>query len=176
MMELEEREQFVIENDKAANWAVRQIREAREKMQSLREQADDAIQEYEAKIEQEEERYKGNCKEYEDTIARMTAHLHAYFGQVEPKKTKTQATYKLQDGRLVEKLPKLEYVPQRDGLLEYLKQAGMTEYVKVTEEPKWGELKKQLVTDGAVVCIGDTGEVLDCVSIVEKPGSFEVEV
>ena len=172
----EMQQEFVIKDDREANWAVRKIREAQEKMQSLREQADDAIHEYESRIDQAEERYKANCKEYEDTIARMTAMLHAFFGQVEPKKTKTQATYKLQDGRLVEKLPKLEYVPQKEGLLEYLKQAGMTEYIKVTEEPKWGELKKQLVTDGTVVCIGDTGEVLDCVNIVEKPGSFEVEV
>ena len=51
----------------------------------------------------------------------------------------------------------------------------MSEYIKVKESPDWANLKKTIqVVDNKVV--DENGEVVEGITVVDRPPTFEVEV
>lgn len=61
-------------------------------------------------------------------------------------------------------------------LVTWLKENGFGEYVKVKEEPAWGDLKKQIEVVGTSAVIKDTGEILEGIEVSQAPDTFKVEV
>jgi len=166
--ENEQQEGFIIDNDNKAEWALNKIKAEKADRDRLISVCEQKIQEYQEKIEQ----FK---KQYENRTSYLISLLNQYFQTVEHRKTKTQETYKLPSGTLKLKLPGIEY--QRDDikLVEWLKSAGMNDYIQVKESPKWAELKKTIKVSGDKVLTED-GEIVEGVTVVEKPATFEVEV
>lgn len=153
--------QWHITDDRSAEWAISQIR-----------QANDDTAKWEAHFASQLEKIKASNQE---TIDFMTAQLEAYFDSVPHKATKTQESYQLPSAKLVRKQQAPEYVKDDAALVAYLKQAA-PECVETVEKPRWGEYKKRCsIVDGAVVDM-ETGEVVEGVTATERPPVFVVSV
>ena len=163
-----ERKGFSINDDATADWALKKIKEEREEYERLTLIACEQIAEINLKM-----------KHLEEAAERKTAFLKGclaeYFKTVPHKTTKTQESYKLLSGSLVMKLGSQKMVKDDTALVEYFRQNGMSDYIKVKEEPKWAEYKKNLaIADGKVVDT-TTGEVVDVVRVEDVPGTFDVK-
>ncbi len=157
---------FHIDNDNKADWAVRQILKGRAETERLKAIAD-------AEIAELNEKKKALQERQETRENHFKALLHAYFDIVEKATTKTQASYKLLNGKLVLKKQQPEYLRDEAALVGWAKQAAPA-FVQVTESVAWGELKKATETQGDKVIYKDTGEVVPGVVAVERPDVFEV--
>lgn len=163
-------EAWKITNDRAADWAVKKVKEEEAEYFRLNSLAHEQIAEINAKIEAAEKRMNSRT-------AFLKSKLAEYFGTVPHRETKTQEQYQLLSGKLVFTKPKQAYEKDEANLLSYLKASGLTEYIQTTEKPMWGDLKKQLtIFDGKAV-LADTGEVIPdyCVRVVESEAKFEVK-
>ncbi|NSW84344.1 MAG: host-nuclease inhibitor Gam family protein [Syntrophothermus sp.] len=61
----------------------------------------------------------------------------------------------------------------KEKLLAWLKERGMTDFIEVTENPLWGELKKRVQVAGSYVVTAD-GEIVEGVEVVQRPPVFKV--
>lgn len=161
-------ERFVIDNDEKAEWALARIREATEEHErviALYNAEKERLEAYKAQADQRLETATGYIKGL----------LAAYLETVPTKKTKTTEKYQLLTGRLVKKLGGIDYKRDDAQLVGWLKDNGKAEYIKVTEAPAWGELKKGLdVVDGNVID-RETGILVDGVTAERKPDTFTIE-
>ena len=166
-----EKDKFIVDNDGAANWCLKKIREEIAEADRLKA----IIIEERASLAEKE---KAINEQLDHKIGYLKGLLFTYFGTVDHKKTKTQESYKLLDGSLVFKKPSVKIVrpENEDQLIEYLEQ-GQADMVDTVKKAKWGEFKKNLTIsdDGEVVDMA-TGEKLDFVKTEEDPGSFDVKV
>lgn len=154
--------QWLIEDDHNADWAIKKIKEAQA-------EADRWRQYYTAMIEKEEKRA-------ERTISFMKAKLREYFDSVPHKETKTTEKYPLPSGELVLKKPKKVFNHDDSVLLNWLKENGFSEFVKVTEKPDWAGFKKRLTEDSnGIICDSETGLVCDAVTSEMSEPDFEVK-
>ena len=158
-------ETFVIDDDKKADWAVMQIKEAECERDRLIELANSQIEDLKLKI-----------GEITDKCSRDTAYLKGqlaeYFATVPQKETKTQRTYKLLSGTLVLKKPSIKINHDDEKLIEWLSE---TEYVETKKSLKWGEYKKNLTVQGDDVIDIETGEVVEACTVEEIPASFDIK-
>lgn len=157
---------FVIDNECKADWAIERIKEERQRLELFKQAARSRIEELEQKILLQKEK----C---DQRIAILLEALNTYLDTAPAKKTKTQCSLELPSGKLVRKLAKTDYQKDEEKLLMYLGE-NAPEYVKMEPKAMWGEFKKCLMIVDGQVMRADTGEVLDCVSAIEKPSSFDV--
>lgn len=166
-----ENERFSVNDDKAANWAIKKIKEKVAEADRLKAIIAAEREELAAKEQAINERLDNETKY-------LKSLLFTYFGTVAHKETKTQESYKLLDGNLIFKKPSQKLVPDKEKLLAYLKANNMPEFVKVKEEVDWASYKKECeISDGKAVNV-QTGDILpdDIVTVEEDPGSFDVKV
>jgi hypothetical protein len=165
--EREEKEQFVIDTDEKAEWALLKIKEEQAESQRMINVCNSFIL-----------HYKNEIKKAEESLERKTGNLKAmlfeYFQTVDRKATKTQETYTLPSGKLKLKYPQPEYKRDDATLVKWLKDRNMTDYIKTKEEPQWGELKKTVQIAGDKACID--GEIIDGIQVVEKAPVFDIEL
>ena len=103
--------------------------------------------------------------------------LYKYFQTVEHKKTKTTEKYKLLSGTLTLKIKEPKAVYDETDLINYLKANSLDGYIKTEVKPMWGEYKKNLKYEDNMVIDTKTGEVVECIKLVEQPEEFpKVEV
>ena len=162
--------EFVIDTDYLANWALKKIKEEDAEAERLKAIAIEEMEDLQRQITLIEER-----KDRRTSF--LKGKLYEYFQKVNHKETKTQENYKLLDGSLVWKKPSQKMVPDKEKLLEYVKQHNMTEFVKVKEEVDWSTYKKECeIVDGKAVNV-QTGDILppDIISVDDVPGSFEIK-
>jgi hypothetical protein len=162
---MDEQEDFLVDNDQKAEWALIKIKEIDSEYERLSNVCALQIDFYKSQQKQYEEK-KSNDR------CNLVSMLSQYFENVTSKETKTQATYKLPSGKLVKKLEKREFTHDPEKLLEVL---ANTEFVEKKPSLKWGEFKKtlQIVGDHAV---DESGEIVEGVTVAVKPASFDVEV
>lgn len=163
-----EEEGFCIDNDKTADWAVRKVKAEQEEYERLKEIAEAEIEDIRERLAAAEQRMKNRT-------AYLTGLLRVYFEDCPRKVTKTTEKYQLLSGCLVYTKPKQTIVQDETKLLEWLKESGRTEYIRTEEKAAWGEFKKTLCIVGEDVVVDETGEIVPCVEIVTKEGSFEVK-
>lgn len=168
-MDYELNEGFKIDNDNAADWAIKKIREEEEERDRL-------IAIAAAQIEALNSRIEDLNKYCESKTGYLRSLLIEYFNTVPHKETKTQETYKLLSGSLVFKKPSVKIVHDDERLLEYLKANAGIEFIKVKESIDWASFKSELVItdDGKVVDTG-LGIVVDGCTVEEVPASFSVK-
>ena len=168
MYEDEPEEGFVIEDDKGAEWALKKIAAAR----SDRDRLLSLIDEEEAVLTLKRQKINEQC---ETSTAYLTGLLQKYFATVEPKQTKTQATYKLLSGKLVCKFGTCKATYDDSVLVQYLKDTNQQEYIKTVEKPAWADFKKSLTITPSGAMTED-GELIDCITVEQQPDTFKVEV
>lgn len=153
---------FTIDDDGKANWAVQKIKEARAEVANWREYYSNALE----KIE----------KRQQGRIDYLTGLLGGYFQTVPHHDTKTQSSYELPSGKLIEKRPGPKYETDDATLLDWLKTNKMDSFIKteIKEKPMWGELKKTVTVNGETVVTED-GEIVPGVTVREQEATFEIK-
>lgn len=154
--ETEGKNPWTITDDRAADWALRKIKEL---------DADTASWQahYEA-LAAKIERQNNAAKE------RLMEHLSRYFETVPHHKTKTQESYALPTGKIGVKAVAPGYVRDDDALLAWTK-SNHAELVQVKESVNWSELKKLLQAAGEQAVDMETGEVVPGVTVT--PGGLK---
>ncbi|RKL63041.1 hypothetical protein DXT63_08580 [Thermoanaerobacteraceae bacterium SP2] len=165
----EQKEQWKIENDSQADWALDKIREARAEYRRFEMVVNDKIAQLQAALEAEKTKM-------EREVGFFTGKLAEYFEKVQRKKTKTQETYSLPSGKLVKKYKQPKIVRDEAKLVEWLEKNGMTELVKIEKSADWATLKKETVIEGERVISKNTGEVIEGVIAIPQNPEFIVEV
>ena len=161
-------EPFRIDNDEKAEWALAKLREEQAEAQRIMNVCRSMIMHYEEQMKKAEE-------DFEKKTAYLRSQLEQYFDSVEKRRTKTQEVYKLPSGILRRKYPKPEFKRDEDKLLQWLKDRQMSEYIKIKESPDWANLKKAIQVVGNKA-VDENGEVVEGITVVDRPPVFEVEV
>ena len=160
-----EQQEFSIDNADMANWAVEKIKEERARRDLFIEAAQSHI-----------ERLQQQIKDMSDKCNQRTGFLliklDEYLESVPAKETKTQKSLELPAGKLVRKLPIMDYVRDDKKLIESLKDTG---FVEMKPNLKWADLKKDLVVNDGIIMCGSTGEILDGITVEERPAIFDVK-
>ena len=160
--------EWSITDDKAADWAIEEIKYAKEEYDRLADIANQKIQFIHDQLEKE----KGK---YERQTTYLKAKLSEYFNGVKHKKTKTQESYQLLSGKLVKKLGGFKAVYDEEALLNHLKHEGLFGYIKTTEKISWGEYKKRLALTEAGAIDTETGEKVEVIDVEKQPDIFDVK-
>ena len=161
-------EGWKVTDDSAAEWALVKLREEENESKRIVDQCQAQIDFYQSRIQQEQERLSHSS-------GFLKAQLMEYFATVPHKKTKTQETYRLPSGNLKLKYGKLQYRHDDKALLKFLQDRDMTDYIKTTQAPKWGDIRKTLVPAGDKAVNSD-GEIVEGVTVEQGPEEFKVEV
>lgn len=161
-------ESFRIDNDEKAEWALAKIREEQAEAMRIMNVCKSMILHYEQEFKKVEE-------DLEKKTAYLKGQLEQYFERVEKKRTKTQEVYKLPSGTLKRKYPGAQFKRDDEALINWLKDRKMEEYIKVKESPDWANLKKMVQIAGDKV-VDEDGEIIEGVTIVDRPSEFIVEV
>lgn len=157
-------------NDVQADNAIRFIKEETKNTERIIAIAQAEKAALDVKIRQLRERCEQRTQEKRDALQR-------YFETVEHRQTKTTEKYDLLSGTLTrKKATKAPAVEDVDVLTRWLEENQLENLVQTTKKPKWGELKKLIDYDAhGNVTIRATGEVVEGVTVEEKPESFKID-
>ena len=154
-------EGFVIDTDAKAAWAVQKIAEART-------DRDAWVKWYEDKIAEITEQTDFNTMNLERMLAE-------YFATVPHKKTKTQESYSLKNGKLILKTQNPEFKRDDKTVIAWLKEHDGAEFIKTKEELAWADLKaRSAALNGKL--FSEDGEEIPGVEVIEREPKFIVEV
>lgn len=157
---------FVIDSPGKADWAIEKIKEARAQRDLYILAADEKIADLEAK----KAKAMDNCAR--DTEF-LLVQLNQYLDTVPHRRTKTQIAVDLPSGKLVRKLPTIDFARDDAAIIDHLQGSV---YVEAVPKLRWADLKKTLVvTDAGDVLNQETGEIIPGVTAVEKPASFDIK-
>lgn len=145
-------EEFRIDTDQKAEWALGKISEAKAEL---------------AKWEDFYERKLEACRaEAQSTIDFMMGHLQRYFISQEHRVTKSGIRkYSLPSGDLILKPSGIDYQRDETAMLAWCKE-HLPEAVKVTEKAAWADVKAH---------IKETGEMPDGVTVIETEPTFTIK-
>lgn len=163
----DEEEQFSIDTPEKANWGICKVKEAKQRLDMFLAAAQAQIDTTKRKMEKAEQ-------QYQQDVGYLLKELDHFLDIAPAKKTKTQWSLELPEGKIVRKLPVQEFVRDEEKLVQFLQQ-NAPEKIKTETKVKWADLKKELLIQGDQVVWSQTGEVLDCIKAEERPGSIEVK-
>lgn len=171
---------FIIDSDKKAEWALNKIRGEEQEFERLESIAKDQLEVINAKLVEINNSLAAAKKRKENRTNNLRWMLEQYFAKVPHKATKTgkKETYQLLSGKLTvtKKDPKPD-VFNEEELVGWLKTSeAKQKFIKVTEKPMWGELKKTLSVSGLEFCDPESGEVVPGVKLIPQADEFKVEL
>lgn len=176
----EVKEEFTIDDAKKASWAIDKIADERKRTKFFIDCAKAEI-----------EKLQNQIRDAEAKCENATNFLSSKLGEfleredVPKKETKTQVSVTLPAGKIVKKLPKVEFkmangdsVTKSKDLTEFVSEIKTInpEFIKTKEEVDWATLKKSLTSDGeGGVIIKDSGEYIDSLMATETLPSIEIK-
>lgn len=167
--EEQQNQRWRIADDGCADWALKKIKLEKDEHDRIVELAEMEIARLKEQIERADRRYEQNTNF-------LTSMLAEFFETVPHKKSKTGTeSYRLLNGQLVKKPAAFKMQPDDEKLVEWLREAGREDLIKVETKAMWGELKKQISLVGTVAMIEETGELVDGIDVVETPPAFSVK-
>lgn len=176
-----EHKEFEIKDASTADWAISKIADERKRRDYFIECANKEI-----------ERLKKQIKEMEDKCERTTSYLSGCLGkylerdEVPKKKTATQESITLPAGKIIKKLPKIEYIMSSgeavtkhkndDNFIKEIK--GLDKkLIKTIKEVDWATLKKNITnTEDGMVVYKETGDIIESLSTRETLPYIEVKI
>ena len=175
-----EYKEFEIKDASTADWAISKIADERKRKDYFVECAKKEI-----------ERLQTQIKEIEEKCERTTSYLSGCLGkyleldEVPKKKTKTQESVTLPAGKIIKKLPRIEYVmsggedvTKHKSDDEFIKEIkGLDKkLIKTVKEVDWATLKKNITSDEeGNVMLKDTGEYIESLSARKTLPSIKIE-
>ena len=152
-------EPFTVKDDKSADWALRKIREHEAHIVEVEAFAEERIHEIQAWAE-------SATKSARNAIEHLTGLLEVYHRQLHAENPQLK-TIKLPAGEIQLRKQPPKYLRDDARLLAWLK-ANRPEFIRVTEAPDWGAVKKAFVAHDGLLVDPDTGEVVDGVAVEES--------
>lgn len=171
IQEGQEQQEWRIKNDLEADWAIEKVKRYRADLERKRQLAEEKKRQIDMWLKLEQEKIERNINFFEQK-------LYEYFIALDPsllKKTKTQVKYELFSGTLKLKKQNPEIERDKEALLSWLEQNGLTEYIKTVKEPDWAKLKDNMEIRGDKAIYKETGEIISGVKVTPRPGKFIVE-
>lgn len=161
---------YEITDDVQADYAIKYIKKETETTERIIAIAEAEKAELDVKIKQLRERCEQRTQGKRDALQR-------YFDTVEHRHTKTTEKYNLLSGTLTKKkASKAPTVEDPEKLTDWLERNAYGYLIQATKKPKWGELKKMIEYDAdGSVTIAETGEVVEGVTVEDKPETFKIE-
>lgn len=163
-----EDDNFVVDDDHKANWALKKIRQLKKKKQKNKEFAEKEINEIKEWLNGENSKLEDSIEHFESLLTKYAMELK---DDDDDLKTKNLPAGKMQFRK---QQPKWNY--NNDKLLEAVKSAGLNELVKVKERVDKRQLKKQVEVAGSKIINAETGEVIDGVEVQERGEKFKIKV
>ena len=162
---------WTIDDDLAADWALRKIKEMDEISDRKIALARSYIAHYQAEIEREETRKARNR-------GFLLWRLSEYFGRLEHRVTKSGIEkYDLLSGRLVRRPAARKIVrSSEEELTTWCASSGNDRFIRRVEKVDWAGLKKKLTIVGDEVVDSQSGEVVAGCTVEDVPEEFKVEV
>ena len=166
--EQEKQDKFVIDDDHKANWALKKIRQMKNKVAEKEEFAQKEIDEIKKWLEEE-------TSKLEDSIEYFESMLTEYAMKMK-EEDEDLKTHKLPAGKLQfrKRRPKWNY--DNEKLMKHLEESGRDELIRVKKSPDKRKLKKQVEVAGNKVVDADTGEIIEGIEVQERGESFKVKV
>ena len=169
-----------IETDVQAEWALGKIRGIRAEAKRISGVCEEAIASYEKRMKDA----KDKAHREEDFFVGLLADY--FFTRPDELLRKTKAgnrKYALVSGAIEWRQPTIEYNCNDTLLVEELVQNGMSDFVQVTQKPRWAEIKKLLQYDETGTYLetcDENGEIhrvyLQGVQAQKAPESIKVSV
>jgi len=172
--EEEKDERFIIDNDDKATWALRKIRHMKEKQKENEELAESQIEKIQEEIDEIEHWLDKENGKIQNNIDFMKSKLKNYAMELKDENPDLK-THSLPFGALKfrKKRPKWNY--DDDKLLEFTEN-NLEEAVKVKKKVDKRKLKKKAEVVGNKAVLKDTGEIIEGVSVVQRPEKFKIDV
>jgi hypothetical protein len=153
----EERQEFVINTDAKADWALKIIQQERREVERLRKTIDEEIEMLKLKKQR-------IADSLDNKIGFLQGKLFEYFNTIEPRELKTCYKYKLPSGELVYNKETVKYEKNDEKIIQWLTDHNHMDYIKVKPSVDWAELKKT-----------DFVDEIDGITQVKVPMKFEVK-
>lgn len=169
----EAREKFVVNDDNKACWVFKKIKQLQEEIQQKKDLAESQHQQISDWLKKETEQ-RQNSIEYFESL------LREYGYKLKEKDSKLK-THSLPFGDLKFRKQQPEWKYEDDKLLESVKEiwGGESGLIKVKETVNKALLKKHndiAITDDGRLVLPATGEVIEGVTVTERPEKFEIKV
>lgn len=131
----EEKQEFVIDTDAKADWALKIIQQENKEVERLTKAIDEEIEMLKLKKQKIEE-------SLDSKTSYLKEKLFAYFKIVQSKELKTCYKYKLPSGELVYNKETVKYERDDEKIIQWLTDHNQMDYIKVKPSVDWAELKK----------------------------------
>src|SRR5690625_439582 len=159
---------FRVENDQAANWALRKIG-----------QLNDQIDDNNALAQSEIDKIEQWNKEVNSTINNSIDYFQSLLAQYAADKKAEDPKFKslkLPNGNFGfrKRQPKWNY--DNEKVVQALEKAEMNDLIRVKKEPAKADIKKAFAVNDGQVINPQTGEVIEGITIEEQADSFTLKV
>lgn len=170
---LDEQEQvqedsFVVDDENKANWALRKIKQYKDKIDNNNALA-------QAEIDKIEQWNNEVNKQAQESIDYFTSLLTSYALNKKAEDPKFKSL-KLPNGRFGFRKSQPKWVYDNDKVIETLEKANLTDFIRVTKAPSKAEIKKAFDVVGDKVVNPDTGEVIEGIEIEPQDDKFNLAV
>jgi phage host-nuclease inhibitor protein Gam len=163
-----ERERFQVNNIDQVNWAFRKIAALKAKQAEVKELADGEMHRIMKWFETETAKLNDNISFFEGLLTEYALNQRA----ADPDFKKASTPY----GTVKFRKQPAKWIYDDETLLNSLKTNGLTELIRIKEEPNKAELKKRLVHGDGIVVDPETGLPIDGVKVEEQSDSVQIEV
>ena len=172
--ENQEDKPFIIDNDCKANWALRKIRQMKEKQNKNKELAKSQIEKIQDEIDEINHWLDKENDKIQNNIDFMKTKLKNYAFTLKEDNPDLK-THSLPFGALKfrKRRPKWNY--DDDKLLQFA-ESNLQEAVKVKKRVDKRKLKKKADVAGNKAVLKDTGEIIEGVKIINRPEKFKIKV
>lgn len=168
----ETKEPFVIDNQEKAAWAMRKLRQHRQKQAENTNTANSLI----GALQQDIEGVQAWKKEQNEAIEKDASYFLSGLETWHRKQYEEDndiKTIKLPFGQLKIRAQQPEYIRDAVTLLAWAK-SSRPDAVKVKEEADWATIKKSVVAQDGKAIDTTSGEIVDGVTVEEREPKFEV--
>jgi hypothetical protein len=131
----EEKQEFVIDTDAKADWALKIIQKERQEVERLTKTIDEEIE----MLKLKKQRITDSL---DNKIGFLQSKLFEYFKVITPKESKTCYKYKLPSGELVYNKETVKYERDDEKIIQWLTDHNHMDYIKIKPSVDWAELKK----------------------------------
>jgi len=170
----QKKENFIIDNDSKANWALRKIRHMKEKQNKNKELAKSQIEKIQEEIDEIEHWLEKENEKIQNNIDFMKSKLKNYAYDLKDDNPDLK-THNLPFGALKFRKRRAKWNYDDDKLLEFA-ESNLQEAVKIKKKVDKRKLKKKAEVVGEKAVLEDTGEVIDGIKVVQRPEKFKVDV
>lgn len=161
-------DRFRVDNDGAANWALRKIKSLQKEKEANTELAREEI----AKINKWLEQENGVL---DNSISHFETLLQEYATSLRQKDEKFKSL-KLPNGSFGFRKSQPKWTMDNQAVVESLEQQGNHDLIRIKKEPDKAAIKKYFKVGNGKAYDPTTGEVLDGVTVMDQPDSFNVKV